>query len=213
MADQDQRAAPLLSRLVALAPTPTSRVVAEATLAEAQRREATGHYLLDGYADQIGALQRAFSGRTSQETAWLLALLAQLPQGHRRADDAICLRPFESEDRTHDVDDRIERAHFVKVHAVDRRLVNRRFGLPETLKHRLRTVATCGRQTRSVDQREDLRKASVGVRVPRAGCLVLGAVLGARCGVLCLVLVLVFLLTRGPGPLSLDHLIERRLAS
>ena len=75
--DQEQRAAPLLSRLVALAPTPTSRVVAEATLAEAQRREATGHYLLDGYADQIGALQRAFSGRTSQETAWLLALLAQ----------------------------------------------------------------------------------------------------------------------------------------
>src|SRR2546422_99011 len=62
-ADQERRAVPLLSRLVALAPTSAARTAAQAALAEAQQREAAGRYFLGGYADQIGALWRAFSGR------------------------------------------------------------------------------------------------------------------------------------------------------
>lgn len=75
--DQERRAVPLLSRLVALAPTAAARSVAEASLVEAQQREAAGHYLLDGYADQIDALRRAFASRPSNETTWILSLIAR----------------------------------------------------------------------------------------------------------------------------------------
>lgn len=75
--DQERRAVPLLSRLVTLAPNAAARTVANAALLQAQQREAAGHYLLDGYTDQINALRQAFSPRLSKETSWFLALMAQ----------------------------------------------------------------------------------------------------------------------------------------
>ena len=69
--------------------------------------------------------------------------------------------PLHREHDADDVDDRIERADFVQVDGVDRHLMDSGFNFREPLKHRLRAIASGGRQRGAIDEREDLRKASV----------------------------------------------------
>ena len=94
----------------------------------------------------------------------------------RRADDAVGLEPVEREHRADDVDDRVERADLVQVHALDRHLVDGRFGLRQPLEQGLGAVLPCRRQRGPVDVGKDFREASV--RVP--WCVGCARCVGAR---------------------------------
>ena len=65
---------------------------------------------------------------------------------------------------THDIGDRIRRAHFVKVNLLDRHAVDLGFGLPQLLEHRA-GVALCPCSQRSrVDHLQNVRKMTMLAR-------------------------------------------------
>ena len=66
---------------------------------------------------------------------------------------------------TDDVDDRVERADLVQVHALERRLMDRGFGPGQTVKQLFCTVATRCRKSRLIDQREDLWQRPMALMV------------------------------------------------
>ena len=65
----------------------------------------------------------------------------------------------------------------MEMHFLDRHLMDVRLRLPEALEHRLRAIAAGGGECRAIDQREDLRKAPVRMRVtvPRRVVMVMAA--------------------------------------
>ena len=79
----------------------------------------------------------------------------------RGRDDPVGAKPLEREHRADDVDDRVEGADLVKMHFLDRHVVNRGFDVREPLKQRLRSIAARRRQRRLVDQLEDARQMPV----------------------------------------------------
>jgi hypothetical protein len=91
-----------------------------------------------------------------------------------RADDAIGADPCHREDDADDVDDRVERADFVQVDLLHRHLVDRRLRVAEALKHRLRPITTRWRETRPIDQLENLGKTPMRVMVLARTSRVLG---------------------------------------
>jgi hypothetical protein len=77
------------------------------------------------------------------------------PRKHRR------LEEIEARRRTHDVDDRVDRAHLVKMHLRERHAVHLGFGLGEPPKDRARQAPRPRRQLGPGDQRVDLRVAAL----------------------------------------------------
>ena len=63
--------------------------------------------------------------------------------------------------RTHDIDNRIERTHLVKVNLLDRPVVNSRLCLGEAGEHADGLGLNRCRQARSLDQRSDVVQAAV----------------------------------------------------
>ena len=106
------------------------------------------------------------------------------PDVDRRADDAVGLEPVEREDRADDVDDGVERADLVQVHALHRHLVNGRFRLCQPLEQGLCAVLPCRRQRGPVDVGEDFGQAAMRVRRVRPGAQV-RRVLGCAVRLMC----------------------------
>ncbi len=73
--DQEMRAAPLLRRLLALAPNVQTRQAVQATLKRAEAADKLGQSSLLGYAHDIVTLRQAFSTRTTPEAKQLLDLM------------------------------------------------------------------------------------------------------------------------------------------
>jgi hypothetical protein len=79
----------------------------------------------------------------------------------RRHDDLVRLEPLEREDRTDDIDDRIERANFMEMDLLHRRAVDGGFGLAQPAEHldgfRLTVIAQRG----SINGGEDVLQVMV----------------------------------------------------
>ena len=72
---------------------------------------------------------------------------------------------FHREHRSDDVDDRVERADLVQVHLIDRRAVNRRLGLAQSVEQLLGAILPGPTQGRSVDQPVDVGEGPMHVMV------------------------------------------------
>ena len=73
-----------------------------------------------------------------------------------RRDNVGDSEPFKSVHGPDDIDDGIERADFVEVHSLDRRPVDRRFGLGETFEQRDCALLARVRQRRPFDRRDNV---------------------------------------------------------
>ncbi len=82
-----------------------------------------------------------------------------------------------------DIDDRIHRAHFVKVHFLDGHLMDVRLRLAQTPENLLRALSRTRRKARRVNHPDDFRKPPMSNwAVPMAVIAVLFAGLGVLCG-------------------------------
>ena len=98
----------------------------------------------------------------------------------RRADNAIRTDPLQREHGADDVDDRVEGANFVQVHALDGRLMNRRLGFGEPLEERLCAAPTGRRKRRLVDERTDVLETPMRMIVMIAVAMVVVAIAAWR---------------------------------
>ena len=111
----------------------------------------------------------------------------------RRRRDVVDPEPLESVDRADDVHDGVERPDFVKMHALDGDLVNRRLGLRETLEQMNRPVLSFRGQRRAPDRGCDFGQRMVMIVV------VAGVIVVLVAGV---IVAIVAVIRRGVRPLD-----------
>jgi hypothetical protein len=86
---------------------------------------------------------------------------------HRRNHYPLSAEPLDGEYGADDVDDRVERSDLMKVYPLDRHLVYRCLGFREALEQLPGTCAGARRQSRALDESENLRHAPMRVRMRR----------------------------------------------
>ena len=143
-----------------------------------QRARRRDEFLLHRAAIDRRIAQQLHRGRRGHREVSVDGIHHAAADVERGRDDPLGAEPFHAEHRADDVDDRVERAHFVEMHFLHRHLMNLSLRLGEALKHLLGAIARGRRQRGPVDQFEDSRQVPVSVRslVRGARCVVRGAV-------------------------------------